>query len=62
MPAGVRPDNPLRATHAVAAVVAEVAIAVSDGDCPAMVTTGSVLLEGGELGARAAQGCGEVGK
>src|SRR5262245_45254831 len=39
----------LRAAHAVAAVVAEVAVAVADGDGAAVVAAGGVELEAGEL-------------
>jgi hypothetical protein len=39
----------LRATHAIAAVVAEVAVAVSYGDRAAVVAAGGVELEAGEL-------------
>ena len=39
----------LRTSHAVAAVVAEVAVAVADGDRAAVVATGGVGLERGEL-------------
>ena len=39
--AGLLPDIPLRATHAVAAVVAQVAVAVADGDRAAVVATGA---------------------
>ena len=39
----------LRAAHAVAAVVAQVAIAVADGDCAAIVATRGIQLELGEL-------------
>ena len=37
MPAGVRPDNPLRATHAVSAYVTEIAVTVADGDRSALI-------------------------
>jgi hypothetical protein len=40
---------PLRAAHAVAAVVAEVAVAVADGDSAAVVAGWGVGLERGEL-------------
>ena len=39
----------LRTPHAVAAVVAEVAVAVADGDGAAVVAAGGVELEAGEL-------------
>ena len=39
----------LRTTHAIAAVVAEVAVAVADGDAAAVVAAGGVALEAGEL-------------
>src|SRR4029079_14030245 len=39
----------LRAPHAVPAVVAEVAVAVADGDGAAVVATGGVELEASEL-------------
>src|SRR5262245_60264443 len=39
----------LRTTHAVATVVAEVAVAVADRDRPTVVATGSVGLETGKL-------------
>ena len=39
----------LRAPHAVATVVAEVAVAVANGDGAAVVATGGVELEAGEL-------------
>ena len=45
--AGKVPD--LRAPHAVAAVVAEVAVAVPHGDGAAVVAAGGVELEAGEL-------------
>ena len=44
-----RPAPRLGAAHAVAAVVAEVAVAVADGDGAAVVATGGVELEAGEL-------------
>jgi hypothetical protein len=45
----VSPPFRLGTPHAVAAVVAEVAVAVADGDGAAVVTTGGVELEAGEL-------------
>src|SRR5262245_50543908 len=41
----------LGAPHALAAVVAKVAVAAADGDGAAAVATGGVELEAGELGA-----------
>jgi len=41
--------HPLRTPHTVAAVVAEVAIAVAHGNGAAVVATGGIGLEGGEL-------------
>jgi hypothetical protein len=54
------PRTGLRTLHAVAAVVAKVAVAVADGDGAAVVATGGVELETGELlaphrGARAVE-------
>ena len=47
---GVRANSSvLRTPHAVAAVVAEVAVAVADGDGAAVVAAGGVELEAGEL-------------
>ena len=43
------PVNPLRATHAGATIVAEVAIAIAYGDRSAVVATGGVALKTGEL-------------
>ena len=39
----------LRTAHAVAAVVAQVAVAIADGDCPAVIAARGVELELGEL-------------
>ena len=39
----------LAAAHAISAVVAELAVAVADGDGTAVVAGWGVLLEGGEL-------------
>ena len=40
---------PLRATHAVAAIMAEITIAVAYGDGTTVVTTGGITLEPSEL-------------
>ncbi len=47
--AGIPPDNPLRATHAVATVVAQVTVAIPHRDGTAVVATRCVGLEAGEL-------------
>jgi hypothetical protein len=45
----------LAAAHAIAAIVAEVAVAIPDCDCSTVVTCRGVLLEGCKL---LASGCG----
>ena len=47
--AAARPAIRLRATHAIAAVVTEIAVSVANGDGAAVVAAGSVALEASEL-------------
>jgi hypothetical protein len=47
--AGIIPDSPLRATHAVAAIMAKVTIAIADRNRTTVVAAWSVDLERGEL-------------
>ena len=46
---GSSPKFQLRTPHAVPAVVAEVAVAVPHGDGAAVIATGGIQLEAGEL-------------